>query len=288
MLNYFFGDDNMARLNEEATEEIIYLIDEVKDIVRLLKEFGINITSDPWTATSFCSKENILTWGKKDLNKINNDSKINIGDKFYVGGNIVTGYQHEYKGMPLIAPKELAEVQGEVFKQYLESIVDKISLKHFDLEFRDDYGLTDNCGWEHYLCITATVKKSALQTDKTTKLIKEIMNEEDHIIELSGSPLYTNPKSNFNEDSGLVPQGDFPYMVEFFSDLIIDEDTIYQGTFGLNSKYIKDAMKLINQVEKRAEELANKYSDKGVKVTVNGLNDGCEKGMAVYVWIPYQ
>lgn len=123
---------------------------------------------------------------------------------------------------------------------------------------------------------------------RTKKLIEEIKNEEDHIIELSGSPVYTNPKNNFNEDSGLIPQGDFPYMVGFFSDLIIDEDTIYQGVYGLNSKYIKDAMRLINRVEKRAEELAVKYADKGVKVTVNGLNDGCEKGMAVYVWIPYQ
>ena len=164
----------MAKLNEEAIEEIFYLINEVQDVVRLLEEFGINITSDTWTATSFCNKENILTWNKKDLNKINNDSNINIGDEFYVG-DIITGYQHEYKGMPLIAPKELAEVQGEIFKQYLESIINKISLKHFNLEFKDDYGLTDNCGWEHYLCITATVKKPALQTDKTRKLIKEII-----------------------------------------------------------------------------------------------------------------
>ena len=77
-------------------------------------------------------------------------------------------------------------------------------------------------------------------------------------------------------------------MIEFFSDLIIDEDTIYQGTFGLNSKYIKDAMKLITKVENRAKEIENKYADKGIKVTINGLNDGCEKGMAIYVWIPYQ
>ena len=275
----------MAKLNKEAIKEITYLLTEVKDVVRLLEEFGIHITSDTWLATSFSEKENILTWNKTDFKEIN---KIKTGNKFFVGGNIITGSQHQYKNEWIIAPKQLAEIQGDIFTQYLKSIVKKTALKHFDLKFEDQYGLINNCGWEHYLCITATVKKSALQTDKTTKLIKEVMNEEDNIIELSGSPLYTNPKSNFSEDSGLVPQGDFPYMVGFFSDLIIDEDTIYQGTFGLNSKYIKDAMKLITQVEKRAEELADKYADKGVKVTVNGLNDGCEKGMAVYVWIPYQ
>lgn len=127
------------------------------------------------------------------------------------------------------------------------------------------------------------------QEKRTKKLIEEIKNEEeDNIIELSGSPVYSDPKNNFDKDSGLIPQGEFPYMVEFFSDLVLDEDTIYQGTFGLNSRYIKDAIRLIDKVEHRAEELAEKYADKGVKVTVNGLNDGCEKGMAVYVWIPYQ
>ena len=77
-------------------------------------------------------------------------------------------------------------------------------------------------------------------------------------------------------------------MIEFFSDLIVDEDYIYQGVYGLNSQYIKDAMNLIIKVESRANEIANKFADKGVKVTVNGLNDGCEKGLAVYVWIPKQ
>ena len=134
----------------------------------------------------------------------------------------------------------------------------------------------------------ANLVANIINEHKTKKLIEEIKNEQDNIIELSGSPVYTNPKSNFNEDSELVPQGNFPYMVEFFSDLIVDDDTTYQGNFGVNSKYIKDAMKLITQVENRAEELTDKYADKGIKVTVNGLNDGCEKGMAIYVWIPYQ
>lgn len=178
-------------------------------------------------------------------------------------------------------------MQSEIFKEYLKSIIKKQSLKYFKLNFEDPYGLVDNCGWEHYVCINATIQESALD-NQTEELIKEIRNEQDVIIELSASPLYENPQNYFNEDSGLIPQGDFPYMLEFFSDLIVDEDTIYQGAFGLNSQYIKDAMKLITKVENRAKEIADKYADRGVKVTVNGLNDECEKGMAIYVWIPYQ
>ena len=83
--------------------------------------------------------------------------------------------------------------------------------------------------------------------------------------------------------------GDFAYMVEFFSFHLIDEDSNeYQGGYGLNNEYIKDAMFLINRVENRAEILRQNYEDKEVKVTVNGLNDGCQGGLAVYVWIPYQ
>lgn len=276
----------MARLNEEAIEEITHLLTEVKDVVRLMKEFKIYIDSDCWSATVPVNNEyeDILSWSKNDF------ETLDVSDikSFSIGGNIVTGSQHQYKGKTIIAPKQLAKIQGEIFREFLTSIVESISLKHFRLQIIDPYGLTDNCGWEHYICIETMIKPSALQTDKTTELIKQIKNEEDNIIELSGSPVYANPKNNFDEDSGLIPQGNFPYMVEFFSDLVIDEDTIYQGVFGLNSRYIKDAMKLITQVENRAKELADKYADKGVKVTVNGLNDGCEKGMAVYVWIPYQ
>lgn len=128
---------------------------------------------------------------------------------------------------------------------------------------------------------------------ETKRLIEEIKNEQDSVIELSASPLYdNNPKDIFHQDSGLVPNGDFPYMLEFFSThLVCQDDDDYQGCFSANDyngKYIRDAMALINDVEKRAKELADKYANKGVKVTVNDFNEGCQYGMAIYVWIPYQ
>lgn len=278
------------KLNKEAIDEITYLLDEVKDVVRLLKEFGIYIYSDCWTASTW-GGEDILHWKREDFEKIDD---INDGDKFYVGGNICTGSQHEYKDKWIIAPKELAEVQGEIFEDYLTSVMHSVSLKHFKLEIEDEYGLTDNCGWEHWITINATVQKSAITDNdaETKKLIEEIIKEEDCVIELSASPLYNNPKNNFNQDSDLVPNGDFPYMVEFFSThLVCQDDDDYQGCFSANDyngKYIRDAMALINDVEKRAKELADKYANKGVKVTVNDFNEGCQYGMAVYVWIPYQ
>ena len=271
------------KLKKEAIKELMQLLKEVNNVITLLEEFGINITSDPWLATSFCDKENILFWKEEDFYQLNN---INSGYKFYIGGNITTGAEHEYKNKWIKAPKELAKIQAKTFKEYLISIT-SINLRYFELEI-EDRGLVDNCGWEHYLGINAIVKLSALEKN-TIPLIEKIMKEEDNIIELSGSPLYKNPKNNFNKESQLVPKGNFQFMIEFFSrELIDDEDYIYQGAYGLNNDYIRDAMTLINKIESKAKEIEKKYSNEKIKVTINGLNDGCEKGMAIYVWIPYQ
>ena len=279
----------MSKLNKEAIDEITYLLNEVKDVVELMSGFDIHITSDPWLGTSFNDKENILTWERKDFENFN---EIDDGDKFYIGGNVITGSQHQYKDKWIIAPKELAEVQGNIFKRCLCSIIKTNSFKHFDLKFKDRYGLVDNCGWEHWLIIETTVKPSALTNNNTKNLLKKIKNEGDNIIELSASPVYEEPKNEFSKESGLQPQGDFAYMVEFFSWNLIDpSEKKYQGCFSqydYNGKYIRDCMKLINDVERRAEELADKYKEKGVKVTVNDFNEGCQYGMAIYVWIPYQ
>ena len=281
----------MNKLNKEAINEITYLLDEIRDIVRLLGEFGIHINSDCWSATIPIDHdyEDILSWDKRDFEKID----ISNVKTFTIGGNIITGSQHRYKGKTIIAPKELAEIQGNIFNQYLKLIIQSISLKHFKLELKEPYGLIDNCGWEHYFCIDATIKASALSENKTEKLLKDILNEEDNIIELSGSPINKEPTENkYWEKINLKPKGNFAYMVEFFSwDLIDPSESKYQGCFSqydYNGKYIRDCMKLINKVEKRAKELADKYTDKNVKVTVNDFNEGCQYGMAIYVWIPYQ
>ena len=49
------------KLSKEAIDEIMTVLNEVKDVVKLMADFGIHITSDPWTATSFNDSENILS-----------------------------------------------------------------------------------------------------------------------------------------------------------------------------------------------------------------------------------
>lgn len=172
----------MTKLNEEAINGITLLLNEVKDVIRLLNEFGIHIDSDCWSATIPVDHtyENILDWNKKDFETLD-VSNINA---FTIGGNISTGYEHEYKNETIIAPKKLAEIQGEIFEKYLKSILQSVSLKHFKLEIEEPYGLIDNCGWEHYLCIKATIKESGLkqEDDKMNiECILQALKDKGHI-----------------------------------------------------------------------------------------------------------
>lgn len=161
----------MNKLNEKAIDELMTVLNKVKNVQKLMKKWGIYVTSDPWRATSFNDDEDILNWERKDFEELElKDS----GDKFFIGGNIVTGAEHCYNNKWILAPKKLAEIQGEIFTDYLMDIMNSVSLKHFKLEFDDEFGLTDNCGWEHYMCITATVKDSAL----ARMTLDEYINEE--------------------------------------------------------------------------------------------------------------
>ena len=287
------------KLKTEAINEIVDILKEVQEVQSLMTEFGINYNSDTWRATNisidYNDNEDILNWEKKDFEVLNSKNIINKGDVFYIGGCVYTGSEHEYKNKWIVAPKQLARVQGDIVTRYFKSIINSYNPKYFTLEFENPNGLIDNCGWEEYIGINAIVKQNALKNDdtKTKELLKQIGQEEDNIIELSASPIYKNPTNDFfSKESGLQPKGKFAYMVEFFSLHLIDpNDDNYKGCFSeydYNGKYIRDAMNLINTIEVRANELENKYCDKGVKVTINDFNEGCQYGMAIYVWIPYQ
>jgi len=151
------------KMNKEAINEITNLLEEVKDVVRILKDFGIHITSDSWSCTSFSGEEDILSWKKEDFENITN---INIGDRISIGGDIITGTYSKHNGMWVCAPKKLAIVQGEIFEKYLNDIIKSNQLKHFDLKLVDEYGIYDNDGWEHLLVIEARIKESGLIQEK--------------------------------------------------------------------------------------------------------------------------
>lgn len=268
----------MSKLNREAINEITHLLKEVQDVVELLEGFGIDINSDCWTATSFNEDlEDILNWKKENFENING---INKGDTFYIGGNIITGSQHLYKNKWIIAPKKLAEVQGEIFKEYLESIIKSTSLKHFNLKFKDEYGLVDSCGWEHQLIIETTVKESALIDSPTKKLLEQLKKDfgYDYIYDVH------KDASSINNIEGYHPK--YAYMIERFSELV--EPSHYESNFGVTDEYIDKVVEIRDDMRQLAMEVEHYFEDENVKATLGKWNEGCEYGMVLYIWIPYQ
>lgn len=170
------------KLKREAINEIIDILKEVQEMQSLMTEFGINYNSDTWRATNisidYNDNEDILNWKKKDFEILNSKNIINKGDVFYIGGCVYTGSEHEYKNKWIIAPKELAKVQGDIVTKYLKSIINSYNSKYFTLEFENPNGLIDNCGWEEYIGINAIVKESAITEEKNINM-KEILTEED-------------------------------------------------------------------------------------------------------------
>lgn len=118
--------------------------------------------------------------------------------------------------------------------------------------------------------------------NETLNLMEKIYDEEDCIIEHTSTDI---------DHFGVSPPDNEEYyaMIEFFSThLVMKDEKEYEGDFGPNTKFVKDAMKLIDDTYKRADEIKEKYKDQNVKVTIGEFNNGCEGGMALYVWVPYQ
>lgn len=161
----------------------------------------------------------------------------------------------------------IVEMYDEVGKNYVKKMISSLNTTQYP---EDDK-----------IIINKTEK------DKTIKLLNEIIKEEDGTIEYIR--IYEDANNITN-----APDGDYKYMIEFFSEELIDpkEDTkTYSGHFSedeYNGEYIRDCMKLINKIEQRAKEIKNKYFSLGCDVSIGDFNIGCQYGMAIYVWVPEQ
>ena len=270
------------KLNEEAIDELMHLINEVKEVQTLMKEFSINYYSDSdlWNATSFADGHTgILHWDKEYIRNIDG---IEDGESFTIGACVTTGHEHEYKGKYTIAPKELAEVQGKIVAQYIESVINSNYPKHFKLEYDEPYGLYDNCGWEEFIGIKATIYPSALQTSQdieAKKIFEEIKTNYYRNIDT-----YSNLKNN--SASGVYDDevGEFHYCIDMMSSLIEPSMNEYRADFGVNRAYIEQVYKEIQHLEEIKEELENTYEDK-VKIFLSDWNEGYQYGMALYCYI---
>lgn len=279
------GDDYFKKkesdkmyLNESAIEEITNLLHEVQEVVEFVKNIGITYSSDPWTATSPNNHDylNIFTWERQHFENID----ISDIDYFNFGGSVCIA-QYDYKGKYISEPKELHQAKVDTVKKYMQEVVDNFEAKYFEISNVGDEDIYDNCGWECFVSFAVTpIKHKCCIQDNTDRLIEQITDEdlktaEDPWIEYN----IKNPDDNQK----------YYAMVGFHScELINPEEKEYRADFGPNRKYTQDASRLIRKIENEAEELRIKYADKGIKISIGDFNDGCQYGMSIYVWVPYQ
>lgn len=77
-------------------------------------------------------------------------------------------------------------------------------------------------------------------------------------------------------------------MIEVFSDLVEPSNSEYQSDFGMTDEYFDRVKEVKEDMAQMAMEIEFYYKKQNVKVTLSKWNQGCEYGMAMYIWIPYQ
>ena len=119
---------------------------------------------------------------------------------------------------------------------------------------------------------------------KTTKLINEIKNQYECYVYTA----FDDNNGNISSMDNITGYDDkYACCIEVFSDLVDPQD-YDEADFGITNEYIDKIIKVRKSTEKEAENIEKEYKKEKVKTTVSKWNQGCEFGMAMYIWIPFQ
>lgn len=127
--------------------------------------------------------------------------------------------------------------------------------------------------------------KNIMKKNETTKqIIKEISNEYECYV-------YTAFNDN-NDDLFLMKDvigydDKYACCIEVFSDLV-DPSNYKKTCFGLTDDYFDDIIEVRDNMRQIAMEIEYFYKQENIKVTLSKWNQGCQFGMTMYIWIPYQ
>ena len=119
---------------------------------------------------------------------------------------------------------------------------------------------------------------------KTTKLINEIKNQYECYVYTA----FNDDNDNLSSMNNIIGYDDkYACCIEVFSELV-EPNKENQAFFGVSDEYINSVVKVRNDMREIATNIEHNYRDEGVKVTLSKWNQGCEFGMAMYIWIPFQ
>ena len=119
---------------------------------------------------------------------------------------------------------------------------------------------------------------------KVKDIIKEISSEYECYVYTAFDDDYDNYSSMDNINGY---DDELACCIEIFSDLV-DPNDFKKADFGITDEYIDSIIKIREETLKESAKIAVKYNKYAVKTTTSKWNQGCEYGMAIYVWIPYQ
>ncbi len=119
---------------------------------------------------------------------------------------------------------------------------------------------------------------------KVKDIIKEISSEYECYVYTAFDDNYDNYSSMDNINGY---DDELACCIEIFSDLA-DPNDFKEADFGITDEYIDSIIKIREETLKESAKIAVKYNKYAVKTTTSKWNQGCEYGMAIYVWIPYQ
>ena len=128
-----------------------------------------------------------------------------------------------------------------------------------------------------------------LAKEKTQKVAQEIIDNIDIDIDYIYS-WYDDSNSNISSVNNLNGYDEkYVYMLEHFSDLVDEDEYKNQSAFnGFTDEYFDAVQKIRDFEKKTARENKEKYKEYKDEETLSRWNVGCQYGMAMYIWIPYQ
>lgn len=119
---------------------------------------------------------------------------------------------------------------------------------------------------------------------KTKQVIKEISDKYECYIYTA----FDDDNDNLSTMDNIIGYNDeYACCIEIFSDLA-DPNDFKEANFGITDEYIDSIIEIREETLKESAKIEAKYNQYAVKTTTSKWNQGCEFGMAIYVWIPYQ
>lgn len=154
----------------------------------------------------------------------------------------------------------------------------------------DFQGMIDNEKDTQAIYFQDIIDKNAelIRKHKKEKKVKDIIKEISSEYECYVYTAFDDDYDNYSSMDNINGYDDeLACCIEIFSDLA-DPNDFKEADFGITDEYIDSIIKIREETLKESAKIAVKYNKYAVKTTTSKWNQGCEYGMAIYVWIPYQ